>query len=177
MAGKLRYFALLGVVACCLLSTPVIHAQTSAQPISRAQLVKSLADKRAFDELLDLAVRDPDPELRRLAVVQITRLRGDGSTLARLNLYQQTTDEKVKTLLIDSLARFNEIEPLVQIASWEQDEKPQLQALRRIKYMKENSESTEIKDLDVSLLREKLDKVSGEPSPPHEDRPQRRKER
>jgi uncharacterized protein len=160
---------LIAITLVCLVSTSISHGQSS----NKARDIQSLAANKSFDQLLNLALSDPDAELRRQAVVQLMRLEGDTAIQVRLNLYRQTADAKVKTLLIDNLARTNEIESLMHIASWDQDEQFRLQALRRIKYLKENSDSPAAKDWDVSLVREPLNSVAGEAPPPPPPAPQK----
>jgi len=67
------------------------QAQFSDQPTDKTRLVKTLGDNKAFDDLIDMALQNPDAELRRLAAVRLTELEGDGSTAAMVELYQQTT--------------------------------------------------------------------------------------
>jgi hypothetical protein len=109
---------------------------------------------------------DIDPELRRLAAVRLTELEGDGSTQAMVELYNQTSEPEVKTMLIDTFARISEIDPLSRIASSDPSEENRQRALRRIKFLKEHSESADVRNWDVSSLTDQLKQVSAEPLPP-----------
>jgi hypothetical protein len=93
-------------------------------------------------------------------------LEGDGSTQAMVDLYNKTDDPQVKIMVTDTLARISEIEPLIRIALSAQDPEEKQRALRRIKFLKQNSESNDVRNFDVSSLGEELNQVSAEPPPP-----------
>jgi beta-lactamase regulating signal transducer with metallopeptidase domain len=162
---------IIGLVAWLLIpagvATPA-RSQTQTSPESRAkmQIVKELGERKAFDDLIEMSLHSPDPEMRRLAVVQLTQLEGDGSTQAMIDLYNKTDDAQVKIMVTDTLARISEIEPLTKIALTAKDPEEKQRALRRIKFLKQNSESTDVRNFDVSSLGEELNQVSAEPPPP-----------
>jgi beta-lactamase regulating signal transducer with metallopeptidase domain/ketosteroid isomerase-like protein len=132
----------------------------------KRQLVKSLGEGKAFDELIDMAVRDPDAEMRRLAAIQLTMLEGDGSTEAMFELYNKSNDSEVKTMVIDTLAWISEIEPLTKIALSDPSPEFRLRALYRIKWLKETSDSGDVKAWDVSALQGQLNELSQDPPAP-----------
>jgi len=139
------------------------------QPDSAAhklELVKSLGESRAYKDLIELALRDPDEELRRLAAIRLTELEGDGSTAAMLELYDKSGDPVVKMMVVDTLGRISEIEPLTKIALSDQSPEYRRRALLRIKWLKATSESADIKGWDVSALQEQLDELPLPPPPP-----------
>ncbi len=142
------------------------QSQPSIQPQAKLNMVKEMGERKAFAELIEMALHNPDPELRRLAAVRLTELEGDGSTDAMFELYRKTDDVQVKIILVDTLARISEIEPLVKIALSTQDPEEKQQLLRRIKWLRENSESNDVRNFDVSLLAGELSQVKGEPPPP-----------
>ena len=113
-----------------------------------------------------MALRNPDFELRRLAAVQLTELEGDGSTQAMVEIYDQTSDPDVKIMMIDTLARISEMEPLSKIALFDQNAEYRLRALRRIKFLKANSESTDVRNWEVANLINQLNQVTEEAPPP-----------
>jgi hypothetical protein len=113
-----------------------------------------------------MALKNPDAELRRLAAVRLTELEGDGSTPAMIELYRQTNDPEVKIMLIDKFASSSEMEPLIQIASADVSAEYRVRALRRIRSLKADSESTDIKNWDLSPLTDQLRQVTAEPPPP-----------
>jgi beta-lactamase regulating signal transducer with metallopeptidase domain len=132
----------------------------------KLQLVKTLGDNKAFDELIEIALRNPDAELRRLAAIRLTELEGDGSTAAMVELYNKSDDPLVKTMVIDTLGRISEIEPLTKIALSDPSPEYRQRALERIRWLKETSESRDVKVWDVSGLQDELNKLSSEPQAP-----------
>jgi beta-lactamase regulating signal transducer with metallopeptidase domain len=169
--------AIIALVAWLLIpagaSTPA-QSQPASQSRAKMKIVKEMGERKAFDELIDTALRNPDPEMRRLAAVRLTELEGDGSTQAMVDLYHQSDDSQVKIMVIDTLARISEIEPLMQIALSAQDPEEKQRALRRIKFLKQSSESNDVRNFDVSSLGDELNQVSAEPPPPPPPAPARR---
>jgi beta-lactamase regulating signal transducer with metallopeptidase domain len=143
-----------------------VQSQTSGESRAKMQIVKEMGERKAFDDLIEMALHNLDPEMRRLAVVQLTELEGDGSTQAMVDLYNKTDDFQVRIMVIDTLARISEIEPLTRIASSTQDPEEKQRVLRRIKFLKQTSESNDVRNFDVSALGEELNRVSAEPPPP-----------
>lgn len=135
------------------------------------QTVKALGDRKAFAELIEIALRNPDPGLRYLAAIRLTSLEGDGSTRAMIDLYNQTSEPNVKTMLIDTLARASEIEPLTKIALTDQNSEYRQRALVRIKFMKANSESADIRNWEAPGLADMLRQVKDEAPPPPPPQP------
>jgi beta-lactamase regulating signal transducer with metallopeptidase domain len=153
------------------------QSETAAQSRAKIKIVKALGERKAYDELIDMALHNSDPEMRSLAVVRLTELEGDGSTDAMFELYKKTDDAQVKIILVDALARISEIEPLVKIALSAQDPEEKQRALRRIKFLKQHSESSDIRNFDVSSLAGELNQVNEEPPPPPPPPPVRREPR
>ena len=143
-------------------STP----SSAKSPASKLRVVKRLGDEKAYDKLIEMALRNTDPELRRLAAIRLTELEGDGSTQAMVALYDQTEDPEVKTMLIEAFAHRSEMEPLTKIALTDSRDENRQRALRRIKFLKENSESADVRNWDVSALADQLKQVSAELPPP-----------
>jgi hypothetical protein len=129
-------------------------------------LVARLGDNKAYDDLVQMALQNPDAELRRLAAVRLTELEGDGSTGALTELYDKSNDPVVKRMVIDTLARTSEIEPLTKIALADQATEYGDRALARIKWLKETSDSGDIKAWDVSALQDRLNKLPEQAAPP-----------
>jgi hypothetical protein len=82
----------------------------------KLQLVKTLGDSKAFNDLIEIALRNPDAELRRLAAIQLIGLEGDGSAAAMFELYNKSDDPEVKGMVIDAFGWISEIELLTKIA-------------------------------------------------------------
>jgi beta-lactamase regulating signal transducer with metallopeptidase domain len=174
IARKWKYLilsaALIAVVAWLLvpghLTKSGLAQRQPGDTTLKRQLVKSLGEGKAFDELIDMAVRNPDAEMRRLAAIQLTELEGDGSTEAMFELYNKSNDQEVKAMVIDTLGRISEIEPLTKIALSDPSPEFRLRALYRIKWLKETSESGDVKAWDVSALQGQLNELSQEPPAP-----------
>ena len=132
----------------------------------KLMLVRRMGDNKAFEDLIHMALQNADPELRRLAAVRLTELEGDGSTGAMTQLYDKSDDPVVKRMMIDTLARNSEIEPLAKIALNERSAEYRERALQRIKWLKETSDSEDIKAWDVSSLQEEMSRLPELPSPP-----------
>jgi beta-lactamase regulating signal transducer with metallopeptidase domain len=140
-----------------------------SQPVDtsdKLQIVRSLVENKEFDDLIETASRNPDAELRRLAAIQITEIEGVYGASMMFSLYNESDDHEVKTMLIDSLSRINEIERLKQIALSDQSPEYRRQALYRVKWLKENSKRPDVKAWDVSALQDQLSELSQEPPPP-----------
>jgi beta-lactamase regulating signal transducer with metallopeptidase domain len=132
----------------------------------KLQLVKSLGDSKAFNDLIEIALRSPDPEMSRLAAIQLIGLEGDGTTEAMFELYNKTNDPEVKGMVIDTFGRISEIEPLTNIALNDPSPEFRLRALQRVKWLKENSDSGDIKAWDAPGLQEQLNQLQDQPPPP-----------
>ncbi|HMX26536.1 MAG TPA: M56 family metallopeptidase, partial [Blastocatellia bacterium] len=132
----------------------------------KLRIVKSLGDNKAYADLIEMALHNPDAELKRLAAIRITELEGDGSADAMVDLYWQTNDLEVQRTVVETLARLSEIEPLTKIAL--SDPSPELRerALSRVKWLKETSESAEVRAWNVPGLQEQLSKLQDRPSAP-----------
>jgi beta-lactamase regulating signal transducer with metallopeptidase domain len=174
IAQQWRYLilpaALIAIVAWMLipgrLTRPGLAQPQPDNLAGKLRLVKSLGDSKAFNDLIEMALRNPDEELRRLAAVRLTELEGDGSTDAMVELYNKSDDPEVKTMVIDTLGRISEIEPLTKIALSDPTPEYRRYALERIKWLKETSESKDVKAWDAPGLQDQLNKLSDAPPPP-----------
>ncbi len=110
-----------------------------------------------------MALRNADAELRGLAVTQLTELEGDGSTAAMVEVYEKSSEPGVKRVLIETLGRISEIEPLTKIALLDRSAEYRRLALIQIKHLKETSDSGDIKAWDVSSLQDQLNKLKSQP--------------
>jgi len=125
-----------------------------------------LGDNKAYSDLIEIGLRNPDTELRRLAAIQLTELEGDGSTDAMVELYWMTDDPEVKAMVIETLARISEIEPLTKIALSDPSPEYREQALTRIKWLKETSDHGDIKAWNVPEIQKQLNKLQDQPPAP-----------
>jgi len=69
-------------------------------------------------------------------------------------------------MVIDTLGRISEIEPLTKIALNDPSSEFRLRALQRIKWLKENSDSEDIKAWDVPGLQDQLNQLEDQEPPP-----------
>ncbi len=141
-------------------------AQTRTRSSENMRLVKELGDNKQYERLIELATQAPDSRLKRLAAIRLTELEGDGSTAAMVELYNRTSDAELKRMVIDTLARISEIEPLTRIALSDQNSEYRQRALQRIKHLKTNNESTDVRNWDAPGLAEQLKGVRSEGPPP-----------
>src|SRR5206468_12388109 len=95
-------------------------------------------------------------------------LEGDGSTPAIVELYDKSNEPSIKRVLIETLGRISEIEPLTKIALLDRSTEYRHLALVQIKHLKETSDSGDIKAWDVSSLQDQLNKRKSQPSPQNE---------
>ncbi len=133
---------------------------------SKFQVVKTLGDNKAYKDLVEMALHNSDAELRRLAATRLTELEGDNSTEAMVDLYWQTKDLEVQQMMIETFARIGAIEPLTKIALSDPSVELRERALSRVKWLKETSESAEVKTWNVPGLREELNKLQDQPPAP-----------
>jgi hypothetical protein len=148
-------------------------AQTQADELKhKQQFVKSLYDNKALNDLLEMALRNSDETLRNLARIRLLDSQGEGSVQAMLEFYMQTSDPQYQRRVIDTLGRNGAIAPLTKIALSDPSLKNRRQALIRIKWLKETSESPDIKAWDVSALQAQLDETPLEGFPPPPPPPQ-----
>jgi len=146
-----------------------VAAQTQADELKRKQqLVKSLYDNKALNDLLEMALRNPDETLRNLARIRLLDSQGEGSVQAMLAFYKQAGDPQNQRRVIDTFGRDGVIEPLTKIALSDPSLKNRRHALMRIKWLKATSEREDVKAWDVSVLQAQLDEtpLEGFPPPP-----------
>ena len=142
--------------------TSLAQSQTG-KASSNLEIVQRLGEDKAFDELIEMALRNPDAELRDLALTKLTELEGDGSTAAMVEVYEKSSEPNVKRVLIETLGRISEIEPLTKIALLDRSAEYRHLALIQIKHLKETSDSGDIKAWDVSSLQDQLNKLKSQP--------------
>jgi beta-lactamase regulating signal transducer with metallopeptidase domain len=136
-------------------------------------VVKYMGDSKAYDDLIRMALADPDPELRQKAVLQLTFLEGDGSTGALVELYEKSSDPAVKEIVIHNLGKRSEIEPLMKIAQSEPSPEFRQLAEKVIGWLKETSDSKDIKLYTANFEAREARRNQGAgpqlppPPPPH----------
>jgi hypothetical protein len=127
----------------------------------KAQAVKDIGERQGYDGLVQTALTDP--ELGRDALSRLVFFDREKNTGALVKLYQQSSDPVVREIIIHSLGRRVEVEPLTAIA--QTDSSPEFRQLASdvLKWLQESGGSNEIK------LREELNlqaRRSGQDDPP-----------
>ena len=133
----------------------------------KLQLVKSLVDNKAFDDLIEMALRNPDAELRRLAAVHISEIQVAASAESMFEIYNKSDDQEIKGLMIDTFGRMGEVEMLAKIALFDPSAEYRRRALERLNGLEVNSDKLRNFPLDLQdQLQHKLDKLKDQGPPP-----------
>ena len=130
----------------------------------KAQAVKDISDRQGYDGLVQTALTDP--ELGRDALSRLVFFDRDKNTGALVKLYRQSSDPIVKEIVIHSLGRRVEVEPLTAIA--QADPSPEFRQLASsvLKWLQEGDGANEIKLREESVLRARLSRRNDDPPPP-----------
>jgi beta-lactamase regulating signal transducer with metallopeptidase domain len=104
-------------------------------------VAKYMGDSKNFDDLVETALTNPDPETRQKAVLRLYILEGDGSAAALVKLYNKSSDPMIKKMVIQSLHKRGAGEQLATIAQTEQSPEFRQMANEAIKDLKENTVS------------------------------------
>ncbi|HMB29796.1 MAG TPA: M56 family metallopeptidase [Blastocatellia bacterium] len=143
-------------------------AKGASKPVDtlppKAQAVKDIGDHQGYDGLVQTALNDP--ELGRDALSRLVFFDRDKNTGALVKLYRQSSDPIVKEIVIHSLGRRVEVEPLTAIA--QADPSPEFRQLASsvLKWLQESGGSDEIKLREESALRARLSRRNDDPPPP-----------
>lgn len=143
LAGKWKYLilpaTLIAIVAWMLiparLTKPGLAQQASGD--LNELLAKYKDDSKNFDDLVETALTNPDPETRQKAVLRLHILEGDGSAAALAKLYNKSNDPMIKRMVIQSLGARGANEQLATIAQTEQSPEFRQMANETIKSLKE----------------------------------------
>jgi len=129
----------------------------------KAQAVKDIGDSQGYDGLVQTALTDP--ELGRDALSRLVFFDRDKNTGALVKLYQLSSDPIVKEIVIHSLGRRVEVEPLTAIA--QADPSPEFRQLASsvLKWLQEGDGANEIKRREELNLQARLS-LRDEPPPP-----------
>ena len=122
-------------------------------------VAKYMGDSKNFDDLVETALTNPDPETRQKAVLRLYIQEGDGSAAALVKLYNKSNDPMIKKMAIQSLGKRGAGEQLATIAQTEQSPEFRQMANEAIKDLKENTVKVEFIDsekLKVVRLFEEL---------------------
>jgi hypothetical protein len=126
--------------------------------------VKDIGDSQGYDGLVQTALTDP--ELGRDALSRLIFFDRDKNTGALVKLYRQSSDPIVKEIVIHSLGRRVEVEPLTAIA--QADPSPEFRHLASsvLKWLQAGDGANEIKRREESALKARLSRGDVPPPPP-----------
>ncbi len=130
----------------------------------KAQAVKDIGDRQGYDGLVQTALTDS--ELGRDALSRLVFFDRDKNTGALVKLYQLSSDPIVKEIIIHSLGRRVEVEPLTAIAQADPSLEFRQLASSVLKWLQEGGGSDEIKLREESALRARRDDPPPPPPPP-----------
>src|SRR5262249_4873701 len=120
------------------LTKPGLAQQVASDALGELA-AKYMGDSKNFDDLVEMALTNPDPEMRRKAVLRLHILEGDGSTAALVKLYNKSNDPMIRGMVIHSLGLRGANEQLAVIAQVEQSPEFRQMANAEIKRLKENT--------------------------------------
>jgi beta-lactamase regulating signal transducer with metallopeptidase domain len=147
LAGKWKYLilpaTLIALVAWLLLPGRLAKSSLAQQASGDLNelLAKYVGDSKNFDDLVEAALTNPDPEMRQKAVLRLHVLEGDGSLAALVKLYNKSSDPMIKRMVIQSLGKRGAGDKLGIIAQTEQSPELRQMANEAIKDLKENTVS------------------------------------
>jgi beta-lactamase regulating signal transducer with metallopeptidase domain len=150
IARQWRYLippvALIAVVTWLLLPARLTKsglAQQGAGDLN--ELVARYAeDSKNFDDLVEMALTNPDLEIRQKAVLRLYIIEGSGTAAALAEVYKKSNDPAIKGMVIRCFGRRGESEQLAAIAQTEQSPEFRRMANEAIKYIKENTVDLEL---------------------------------
>jgi hypothetical protein len=126
LAGKWKYLilpaTLIAIVAWMLIPARLAKPGLAQQAVGDLDdlVAKYMGDSKNFDDLVETALTNPDPETRQKAVLRLYILEGDGSVAALVKLYNKSSDPMIKRMIIQSLGARGLKEQLAAIAQTEQ---------------------------------------------------------
>jgi hypothetical protein len=132
----------------------------------KAQAVKDIGDRQGYDGLVQTALTDP--ELGRDALSRLVFFDRDKNTGALVKLYRRSSDPIIKEIIIHSLGRRVEVEPLTAIAQADQSPEFRQLASSVLKWLQEDDGANEIKrreDLNFQARLSRRDDPPPRPPP------------
>jgi hypothetical protein len=130
----------------------------------KAQAVKDIGDRQGSDGLVQTALTDP--ELGREALSRLIFFDRDKNTGGLVKLYQLSSAPIVKEIIIHSLGRRVEVEPLTAIAQADPSLEFRQLASSVLKWLQESGGSDEITLREESALRARRRDDPPPPPPP-----------
>src|SRR5262245_30996 len=150
LAGKWKYLilpaTLIALLAWMLLPARLVKtglAQQAGDDLNQV-LEKYMGDSRNFDDLVETALTNPDPETRQKAFLRLFIMGGDGSAAALVKLYNKSNNPKIKEMIIRNLSKRGAGDQLATIAQTEQSPEFRQMVNEEIKQLKENTFGVEL---------------------------------
>jgi beta-lactamase regulating signal transducer with metallopeptidase domain len=143
------------------LAKPGLAQQASGD--LNALVAKYMGDSRNFDDLVETALTNPDPETRQNAVLRLYILEGNGSAAALVKLYSKSNDPMIKRMVIESLGKRGSNEQLATIAQTEHSPEFRQLANEAIKDLKVDAFEMDPPSGYFMVIDGKLRDVSGSP--------------
>ncbi|MBO0859600.1 MAG: DUF4440 domain-containing protein [Chloracidobacterium sp.] len=150
LAGKCKYLilpaTLIALLAWMLLPTRLVKpglAQQASGDLN--ELVARYAeDSKNFDDMVEMALTNPDVETRQKAVLRLYIIEGGGTSAALAEVYKKSKDPAIKRMVIRCFGRRGETEQLAIIAQTEQAPEFRQMVNEEIKQLKENNFTLEL---------------------------------
>jgi beta-lactamase regulating signal transducer with metallopeptidase domain len=152
-------------------------------PGLRSSLIGHLGQQRASSKLLDLAIKEPNTELRQQAVQRLLEMEGDDRAGALIELYASVHERAVRESIIRRLGQRGDIRGLAIVGDIEKGgtNDPALLQLngQQLKWMATNHESSDTRRKALEWLEMRRRQASGrdrnskdDPPPPPPPPPQ-----
>ncbi|MBO0720656.1 MAG: nuclear transport factor 2 family protein [Blastocatellia bacterium] len=144
--------------------------KSAAKPIDidtlppKAQAVKDIGELRGYDGLVRTVLTNP--ELAGEALSRLVFFDRDKNTGALIKLFQQSSDPVVKEIIIHSLGRRVEVEPLTAIAQTEPSPEFRRLASSVLKWLQEYGGGGEIRGREELARQARLSHRDYPPPPP-----------
>jgi uncharacterized protein DUF4440 len=142
--------------------------KNALQPVdtlpAKAQAVKDIGERRGYDGLVRTVLSNP--ELSGEALSRLVFFDRDKNTGAMVKLYQQSSDPVVKEIIIHSLGRRVDIEPLKAIAQTEASPEFRQLASSVLKWLQEDGGDAEIRGREELARQARLSHRDDPPPPP-----------
>lgn len=156
-----------------LISTPQVAQapraaeEARAAAIARAQRERTppaIPEAELLTILTDIVKKDADPTVRQEALQGIYRMRSDAAINTLIQLYDETTDTKVKAEILGYLVRRNgdnsrAVSKLMSIARTEKDETLRNRAIRSLGYVKGDEGAANLIQIYDGLQDSKMKQV------------------
>ncbi|MCI0665644.1 MAG: nuclear transport factor 2 family protein, partial [Acidobacteria bacterium] len=113
----------------------------------RRNLIDYLGQRKAMSKLMELAVAEPNEQLRQLAAQRLLDMEGDGVADMLVDLYGRAHDKELRENIIRSFGRRGEIDRLAMVGDMEKDMENNQELIRlnldQLEWMAANHESTD----------------------------------